>query len=144
MFILNEQKIDMWNRRTVFFLKTSYLFEGVGQHERGKSRERRTSRNCTKHRVRCGTWSYNPEIITRAEIKSWTPNRLSHLGTPGQYYSQTPKLLSGCCRKERVNPARTLDHIYLVQCCIPEFHHIPWGLEFSQYYPFLVTFLQLF
>lgn len=33
-----------------------------------------------------GAGSHHPEIVTRAEIESWTLNRMHHLGTPMAFY----------------------------------------------------------
>ena len=61
-----------------FILRFCYLFREckLGDWQR----ERNPSRLLAECRAPCGAQSQDPEIITRAEIKSWMPNQLSYPG----------------------------------------------------------------
>ena len=60
-----------------------YLREGESVHlSRGRGRERIRSRFSTEYRARHRAQSHDPEILTRAEIKSQMLYPLSHLGAP--------------------------------------------------------------
>ena len=48
----------------------------------GRNRERILSRLHAQHRAWCRAWSHDPDVMTWAEIKSWTLNQLSHPSAP--------------------------------------------------------------
>lgn len=57
-----------------------------------RGRERISSRLHTKCRAGYGVWSYDPEIMTWAQIKSWMLTGLSHTDAPtGKLFRINPK-----------------------------------------------------
>ena len=58
-----------------------------GQRERVRERVFPLTRLQVDHRAQYGAQSHNREIMTQAEIKSRTPNGLSHPGAPSCAFS---------------------------------------------------------
>jgi len=89
-------------KRNEFFFLDLFILETERESvcaEGGAEGEGETvlSRLPTKHRARRGAGSHDPEIVTRAETKSWTRNWLSHPGAPKiLFFSNThiPSFLS--------------------------------------------------
>ena len=100
----------------------------VGGGGRGERRGKR-DRLHAERGAQCGAQSHNPEIMTRAEIKSQTFNQLNHPGTPKppalncDFKEKSMILLKICI--SFVKLMHTHGHTHLAWLCI--FQHFPVG-----------------
>ena len=60
------------------FLESERAWAGEGEGQRGRKRERESQ--CWAWSPMCRAWSHDPEIMTWAEIKSWSLNWMSQIG----------------------------------------------------------------